>query len=108
MARGFEFLTFLDVKPDRETPGELLGEARFELAEGMAVTVRPSKAADTLWIRLQAEGGEDAAGLNARWQGWAYQVGAWKEKAFMPRLAELLKHEAAPAPPPAPPSIPAR
>ena len=37
------------------------------------------------------ERAEEAARLNARWRGWAYQVGQWKEKAFLPRLSDLAK-----------------
>ncbi|MDN3565398.1 DUF4340 domain-containing protein [Paeniroseomonas aquatica] len=101
VARSFEYLTFLDVKPEGAVQGTALGEARFELTEGMAVTVWPSREAETLWIRLRAEDGPDAAALNARWTGWAYQLGVWKEKAFTPRLQELLEREAAPETAPA-------
>ncbi|MBL6457987.1 DUF4340 domain-containing protein [Belnapia sp. T6] len=101
VARAFEYLTFLEVRPEREVPGTALGEARFELSDGMAVTVWPSRDGDTLWIKLRAEGGADAAPLNARWQGWAYQVGVWKEKAFTPRLEDLQEREAPPPPAPA-------
>ncbi len=100
IGRSFEFLTFLDVKPAAEAPGEALGEARFEFTNGLAVTVWPSKAGDTLWVRLKAEG-DEAAAFNARWDGWAYQVGIWKEKAFAPKLEDLMERErpAAPTPP---------
>ena len=108
VARSFEYLTFLDVKPEGAVQGTALGEARFELADGMAVTVWPSREAETLWIRLRAEGSADAAALNARWTGWAYQLGIWKEKAFTPRLEELLEREAAPDPGPAPATAPVR
>ncbi|MBW8268514.1 DUF4340 domain-containing protein [Caldovatus aquaticus] len=98
VARGFEFLTFLEVRPEAEIPGEPLGEARFEFTDNLAVTVRPYKADALVWIRLSAEGDEEAARLNARWRGWAYQVGQWKEKAFVPRLEDLLRQEAGAAP----------
>ncbi len=101
IARAFEFLTFLDVKPATEIPGEALGEARFEFTNGLAVTAWPNKAGDTMWVRLVAEGAE-AARFNARWQGWAYQLGVWKEKAFTPRLEDLMEREQPPAPPVAP------
>ncbi|MBX6741446.1 MAG: DUF4340 domain-containing protein [Acetobacteraceae bacterium] len=95
IGRAFEFLTFLDVKPAAEIPGSALGESRFEMADGSSITVQPHKDGDKLWIRLQAEGGDEANRLNARWQGWAYQVGAWKEKAFVPRLTDLAARESA-------------
>jgi hypothetical protein len=99
VARGFEFLTFLDVKPAAEGPGAALGESRFDLIDGMAVTIAPSHDGETVWIRLAAEG-PGSEPLNARWRDWAYQVGAWKEKAFIPRLEDLLPRPA-PSPPPA-------
>lgn len=93
VGRAFEFLTFLDVKPEAEIPGEALGEARFEFSDNLAVVVRPRKDGETIWITLAAEGDDEAARLNARWRGWAYQVGQWKEKAFVPLLAELRRQE---------------
>jgi hypothetical protein len=97
VARAFEFLTFLDVRPAGDAPGTALGESRFALIDGMAVTVAPSQDGETVWLRLAAEGpGSDP--FNARWRGWAYQVGAWKEKAFIPRLADLLPRAAPPPP----------
>ena len=53
------------------------------------INVWGSKLEQFLFIRLVAEGGVEARVLNARWGGWAYQVGVWKEKAFLPRLEEL-------------------
>ncbi|WP_149535684.1 DUF4340 domain-containing protein [Siccirubricoccus phaeus] len=106
VARAFEYLTFLDVMKAAEMPGEALGEGRFGLSEGLAVTVTAAKRGEDVWVRLVAEGGEAAAGLNARWQGWAYQVGSWKEKAFVPRLADLLPRPAEPAAGAAPAAAP--
>jgi hypothetical protein len=97
IGRAFEFLTFVDVKPTSAATGEALGEARFGLTEGLTVIARPSREGETLWLRLAAEGGPEAAALNARWAPWAFQVGAWKEKATVPKLADL---EARPAAPP--------
>jgi hypothetical protein len=103
VARAFEFLTFLEVRPGAEVPGEAVGETRFSLTEELAVTVWPHLDQGNVWIRLRAEGGPEAARLNARWQGWAYQVGVWKLKSFAPRLEELKPREAAaPAATPAP------
>jgi hypothetical protein len=107
IGRAFEFLTFLDVRPAAEIPGEALGEARFELTDGLAILVRPHKEGETLWITLAAEGDDEAARLNARWRGWAYQVGPWKEKSFVPLLSELRRQEEPPAESPAPAAAPA-
>ncbi|MBC7434019.1 MAG: DUF4340 domain-containing protein [Rubritepida sp.] len=93
VARAFEFLTFMDAVPEGRTPGQALGQARFELTDGPAVNVWVSRNDEFLFIRLAAEGqgatAVEARLLNARWGGWAYQVGVWKEKAFLPRLEEL-------------------
>ncbi len=114
IARAFEFLTFLDVKAAADIPGDALGESRFEYSEGLVVVAWPSRAGDTIWVRLKAEGpGEESTRLNARWNGWAYQLGVWKEKALVPVLADLIGAEAAapeapaPAPAPAPAATPA-
>ena len=101
VARAFEMLTFLDVKPAAEAPGEAIGESRFELSDGLAVTVLPHLEEGNVWIRLRAEGGEEGARLQARWTPWVYQVGVWKLKAFAPRLDDLKPREAAPEAPPA-------
>ncbi|WP_198374871.1 DUF4340 domain-containing protein [Neoroseomonas rubea] len=97
VARAFEFLTFLDVRLEADIPGTPLGQTRFELTDNLAVVVRPRKDGEAIWVTLAAEGDDEAARLNARWRGWAYQVGQWKEKAFAPTLAELRPQEQAPA-----------
>ncbi|NKC30145.1 DUF4340 domain-containing protein [Falsiroseomonas selenitidurans] len=108
VARAFEFLTFLDVRTAAEIPGERLGSARFELTDNLILRVILHKEGETLWGMLAAEGDEEAARLNARWQGWAYQLGQWKEKAFLPRLSDLRRQEAAPPAPETPgPETPA-
>lgn len=93
VARAFEYLTFMDAVPEAQTPGTAQGEARFELTEGLVVQVWASRLDQFLFIRLKAEGGNadglEARLLNARWESWAYQVGIWKEKAFLPTLEEL-------------------
>ncbi|MDO9708614.1 DUF4340 domain-containing protein [Paracraurococcus lichenis] len=104
VARAFEYLTFLDVKPADQVPGEAVGETRVALTDDLRITVWPNVAAGDVWIRLRAEGaGEEAARLNARWQGWAYQVGVWKLKAFAPRAEDLKPHEVTPPGAAAPP-----
>jgi len=99
VSRALEFLTFQEVIPESEVPGEPLGEARFEFRDGLAVTVWPTRDRRGLWLRLRAEGGDAAERLDARWRGWAFQVGPWKERTILPRLEDLLA--GAPAEPPA-------
>lgn len=93
VARAFEYLTFMDAQPEAATPGEAQGQARFELSDDLVINVWGSRLEQFLFIRLVAEGQGagmvEAQVLNARWGGWAYQVGVWKEKAFLPRLEEL-------------------
>ena len=101
-ARAFEFLTLLDVKRAADIPGDKLGEGRFELTDNLSITVTAHRDGDALWVLLAAGGDEEAARFNARWRGFAYQVGAWKEKAFVPRLVDLLKQAAEPPATPAP------
>lgn len=109
VGRAFEFLTFIEVKTEAEIPGDTLGETRFTLTDNLAITARVNRTADAVWLRLAAEGDDEAARLNARWRGWAYQVGQWKERALVPRLADLQRQEepAAPAADPATPPEPA-
>lgn len=99
VGRAFEFLTFLDVKPVAGLPDNVLGEGRFELDDGLVVTARPVRDGEALWVVLDASGGAEAERLAARWRGWAYQVGAWKEKAFAPRLEDFAARPATPEPP---------
>lgn len=105
IGRAFEFLTFLDVKPAAELPGTPLGEGSFALDDGLVITARPVREGEALWLVLAASGNAEAERLEARWRGWAYQVGAWKEKAFLPRLEDLAPR---PATPPAEPASPPR
>lgn len=98
VGRAFEFLTFMDVRAEADMPGEALGEGRFELSDNLAIVVRPRRDGESVWATFAAEGDDEATRFNARWRGWAYQVGPWKEKAFVPTLADLRRAEEAPAP----------
>ncbi|WP_419897091.1 DUF4340 domain-containing protein [Roseomonas sp. USHLN139] len=103
IAGAFEFLTLTDVQREADMPGEALGEARFTLTDKLAITVQVTRHEEAVWLKLVAEGDAEAERFNARWRGWAYQVGAWKQKAFVPTLAELRMAEA----PAAAPAVPA-
>lgn len=107
IGRALEYLTFQEVVPESQVPGEPIGEARFQFRDNLTVLAWPSRTGQALWLRLRAEGnGEsqaEAERLDARWRGWAYQVGAWKERGLLPRLDEL-----APEPPATPPPQPSR
>lgn len=114
IARAFEFLTFLEVMPAAGLPGEPIGESAIAYTEGVGVTARLNRAGQDLWVVLTATGdGEEAKRLAARWAGWAYQIGPWKEKAFLPTPEDLRPREpvsadpSAEAPPGLPPGHPA-
>jgi hypothetical protein len=95
--RALDSLTLTEVKPAAEQPGERVGSAVFTLTDGMTVTVTVFRADMDVWAQFQAAGeGEakaKAEALNRRIAGWAYQVGSWKEKAFVPRLEDLKSDE---------------
>ncbi|MBI0539058.1 DUF4340 domain-containing protein [Roseomonas sp. KE2513] len=91
VGRALEGLTLLDVRPEAEAPGELTGEGRFTLTDNLGITARMRLAGGEVWMTLAAAGDDEAARLNARWRGWAYQVGAWKLPAFAPSIETLRK-----------------
>lgn len=95
--RAFESLTFTDVQPAASIPGEPVGTAVFTTGDGLKVEVAGNRAGEQFWVRLTASGTGSEA-MQARWNGWAYQLGQWKEKQLLPRLEDLL------AAPPSPPS----
>ncbi len=108
IGRAFESLTFLEVTADSVALGNDVGEARFTLTDNLTLVARISRDGEAIWARFAAEGDDEATRLNARWRGWVFQIGQWKEKAFVPLLADLHRAEA-PAPEPAPeePAAPA-
>jgi hypothetical protein len=104
--RSLETLTLTDVKPAAQEPGEKVGTATITLTDGTVVevtvfAVAKAPGAPDIWTQYAVRGDSDAAKkLAARVQGWTYQVGAWKEKAFVPTLDDL-KAEEKPAAAPA-------
>ena len=126
--RSLENLTLTDVQPAAQEPGEQVGTATITLTDGTAVDVTvfgatkakadPGEpAGKDIWTQFAVRGESDEAKkLSARVKGWAYLVGTWKEKAFVPVVDDLKEAEKAvpasvvpPAPaaevaPPAPPS----
>ncbi len=101
VGRAFEFLTFTDVRKEADWPGTPIGEALFTLTDGLSITARGRRDGDALWVALSAAGDDEAARLNARWRGWVYQLGPWKEKALFPTIADLIR------PPETAPTVPA-
>ncbi|WP_426957505.1 DUF4340 domain-containing protein [Muricoccus radiodurans] len=98
VGRALEALSLLDVRREAEMPGDAAGESRFFLTDGLVINARVRTSGNDVWVRLTAEGSDEAARLNARWNGWAYQVGSWKAKAFAPSLDDLRRREDPPRP----------
>ncbi|HEY8610618.1 MAG TPA: DUF4340 domain-containing protein [Roseomonas sp.] len=93
VGRALEGLTLLDVRPEAQAPGQPAGEGRFILTDNLIVTARMRQDDGAVWMTIDATGDEEAARLNARWRGWAYQVGTWKLPAFAPSIETLRKRE---------------
>jgi hypothetical protein len=110
--RALETLTLTDVRPAAQEPGTQIGTASLTLTDGSVVNVTvygaPKADAKTpgeqdIWTQYAVTGTtDDARKLAARVKGWAYQVGSWKEAAFVPTLDDLKADEKAPAAAPAP------
>ena len=112
VARALESLTFQDVRPDADAPGEEIGQAVFTLTDGMTVAARVLRADKDIWVRFAVTATEDKAKPDAerlaqRLGGWSYQVGSWKEKAFVPTIEDLKAAEK-PEPEPEPTAEPAK
>ena len=97
--RALAQLTLTDVMEAGKAPGEKIGEATYTLTDGMRITVTVARADKDIWVQLSAAGDGDAAqpaaALQAGWAGWAFQLGAWKEKSFLPVMDDLKAEEPA-------------
>ncbi len=106
VARAFESLTFQDVRPASQPIGTQEGSAVFTTVDGLTLTATVFKADKDIWVSIAATGNDkakdEAAAITRKFEGWLYQVGAWKETALVPKLDDLK----APPPPPAPPAAP--
>jgi len=97
--RSLETLTLTDVKPAAEEPGDKVGTATITLSDGTVVevtvfAVAKASAEPEIWTQYAVRGDADAAKkLAARLSGWTYEVGAWKEKSFVPTLDDLKAEE---------------
>jgi hypothetical protein len=107
VSRAFEFLTFNDVKPGPNLPGQPVGQSDFKTTDGMTIHVTLNKADKDVWIALSASGNKDADALDKKVKGWIYDLGSWKEAALVPSLDDIkseqpAKPTAAATPAPAP------
>ncbi len=96
--RGLEQLTLTDVQPVAKQPGEALGTATYTLTDGTTIAVAVTRADKDIWAHFTVAGTTDEAKtLQARLGSWAYQLGSWKEKSFLPTLDDLKASEPTPA-----------
>ncbi|MDJ0389845.1 DUF4340 domain-containing protein [Roseomonas sp. E05] len=102
IAGAFEYLTLTDVQRAADIPGEPLGKSRFTMTDKLTIEVGVNQDGEAVWVTLAATGDDEAQKLDARWKGWAYQLGSWKLKALLPRLEDLRQAERPTAAPPAP------
>lgn len=104
VGRGLQLLTFTDVKRRDDIPGEKIGQSVFTTSDGLKVTVTGAHAGNDFWARFDVTGKDntkaEAEKLEAKVSPWAYEIGAWKEKALLPTMDDVK------APPP-PKSTPA-
>jgi hypothetical protein len=97
VSRALETLTLTDVKPAAQVPGDQVGTADITTSDGMKIVVKVFKAGKDVWAQFAATGEGDAKKaadeLEHRVNGWAYQLGSWKEQAFVPTLDDLKAEE---------------
>ena len=104
VGRALESLTFQEVRAATDPVGATVGTAVFATNDGLTIAATVYKADKDVWVSLAATGDEkaqaEAAALTKKFNGWLFQIGAWKEAALVPQIDDL---KAAPPPPPAPP-----
>jgi len=97
VSRALETLTLTDVKPAAQEPGEQIGTSDITTTDGMKIAVKVFKAGKDVWAQFAVAGDGDAKKaadeLEHRVNGWAYQLGSWKEQAFVPTLADIKAEE---------------
>ena len=96
--RGLEQLTRSDVEPASKPRDGKLGVATYTLADQTVITITLFRADKDLWAEFAANGGR-AASLQPAFAGWRFQIGAWKEKSFLPVLDDLKASEPDPPKP---------
>ncbi|HTR17861.1 MAG TPA: DUF4340 domain-containing protein [Acetobacteraceae bacterium] len=88
-AGALEALTFLDVKPAAQTPGEAAGTATYTTTDGMTIGVSLFLDKGEPWARFMVSG-NDPEQVRTRVAGWAYAIGAWRQSSLVPVLGDLL------------------
>ncbi|MBV9786081.1 MAG: DUF4340 domain-containing protein [Acidisphaera sp.] len=111
VGHGLEFLSFTDVKPAAQIPGEPLGKSVFTTTDGLVLTVDVNQAGKDIWVHFTASGKDAAKAqadqLTARLAAWCYQVGDYKRAALVPSLDDLKAAPPVVTPIPGAPGTPA-
>lgn len=94
--RSLEGLTLSDVRRADKVPGDKLGTAEIRLTDGAVVTAVLYRADKDIWATFTATG-DSVKQLAQRADVWAFQLGSWKEQAFVPTLDDLKASEPEPA-----------
>lgn len=85
---SLETLTLTDVRKAADVPGEKLGTTEITLTDGGKIGVTTYRADKDIWATFTASG-DSVKDIASRAAGWAFQLGAWKEQAFLPTLDDL-------------------
>ena len=97
VGRALELLTFQDVQNNQRPVGKEVGQTTFTTTDGLAIKARVFHGEKDIWVRFSVSGPDaakaEAERLQARLAGWTFQLGAWKEKALLPSLADLTSEE---------------
>lgn len=105
VGRALEHVSFQDVQPNSAPVGDEVGRGVFTTTDGLTITATVFKAEKDILARFAVTGDNaEARTLAARVGNWTYQLGAWKEKALVPLLADLKKADATPPASDAPPA----
>jgi len=90
--RGLEQVTLSDVEPASKPREGKVGVAIYTLADQTVITITLFRADKDIWATFDATGGR-AASLQPALAGWRFQIGAWKEKTYLPVLDDLKASE---------------
>jgi hypothetical protein len=104
VANAWQSLDLADVKPAAQVTGAKVAGAKVATAhavtfDGLSVDLAFVKQDGQSWAMVTAAGGKDAAAIDARTKGWAYQIADAKAAPLESKLADLVTL------PPPPPSV---
>ena len=95
VAPVFRYLDLTDVKPASAVTAAPVATAHLETFDGLALDVTLTEQDGATWVKFAAKGGDAAAEIAKRTDGWAYKIPDARVKTLETKLADLQ------APPPA-------